>query len=153
MNNIEYRNTLYEVNEIFGALDKDLINQVPSQLIDKIKANKSENYNFKLDPTKTLKEQKLLKTTKEFLAGLYLTYWADEQEKNNMKKRMLENERRQQEEFDKNFKESIFNPDKPKAETQETTTAVAPEVAMVEKKDNPFKTFLGKILGFFNKNK
>lgn len=150
MNDIEYRNTLYEVNEIFGALDKDLINQVPAQLIDKIKTNKSENYNFKLDPTKPLKEQKLLKTTKEFISGLYLTYWADEQEKNNMKKRMLENERRQQEEFDKNFKESIFhNP--PKEATPVINEPVKIEAAMIETKANPFKTFLKKITDFFSR--
>lgn len=151
MNESDYKNALYEVNEIFGALDQSLVEKVPQKLIDKIKSNKSENYTFKLDLTKPLKEQNLLKTTKEFLAGLYFTYWADEQEKNNMKKRMLENERRQQEEFDKNFKESIFNPDNQRAEEMKSFDTLKSETAMTEVNENYFKKFMNRIINFFSK--
>ncbi len=153
MNETDYRNALYEVNEIFGALDQSLVEKVPEKLIDKIKSNKSENYAFKLDLTKPLKDQKLLKTTKEFLAGLYFSYWADEQEKNNMKKRMLENERRQQEEFDKNFKESIFNPENQKIANEKVSVAAETENAMVEVNENYFKKFMNKLVNFFSRNK
>lgn len=152
MNNIEYRNTLYEVNEVFGILDKSLVDKLPKDLVEKIAAQKAKKHDFKLDYTKPLKDQKLLKTTRQFLSGLYLTYWAEEQDKIKMRKRMLENERKQYEYFEKNYKESIFNPENAKVTENTTTIPVKDEFAMIEKtEDNFFKKFWTKITSFFNK--
>lgn len=152
MNNVEYRNTLYEVNEVFGILDKSLVEKLPKDLVEKIAAQKAKKHDFKLDYTKPLKDQKLLKTTRQFLSGLYLTYWAEEQDKIKMRKRMLENERKQYEYFEKNYKESIFNPENAKVIENTTTIPVKDEFAMIEKtEDNFFKRFWAKLTSFFNK--
>ena len=70
-----------------------------------------------------------------------------------MKKRMLENERRQQEEFDKNFKESIFNPENQKIANEKVSVDAETENAMVEVNENYFKKFMNKLVNFFSRNK
>lgn len=117
MNNVEYKNTLYEVNEVFKSLDKNLLEKLPEELIKRIASEKSEKHTFAIDFDKPLKEQNFLKTTREFLAGLYLTYWADPIEKNNMKKRMIENERKQLEEYEKNYGSNVLNDNSEKENT------------------------------------
>lgn len=151
MNNIEYRNTLYEVNEVFGILDKSLIDKLPKDLVEKIVAQKAKKHDFKLDYTKPLKDQKLLKTTRQFLSGLYLTYWAEEQDKIKMRKRMLENERKQYENFEKNYKESIFYNETPNSVSNQSIP-VAEEFAMIEvEEDGFFKKLWSRFLNLFSK--
>ena len=148
MNNVEYRNTLYEFNEVLGILDKSLVEKLPEDLVNKISAQKAQKHNFKLDYTKPLKDQKLLKTTRQFLSGLYLTYWADEQEKIKMRKRMLENERKQYEYFEKNYKESIFYNEP--ISTTSTNIPVPNEFAIIEvKEEGFFKKLWAKITTLF----
>ena len=150
MNNVEYRNTLYEVNEVFGILDKSLVEKLPKDLLEKIAAQKAKKHDFKLDYTKPLKEQKLMKTTRQFLSGLYLTYWAEEQDKIKMRKRMLENERKQYENFEKNYRESIFYNETTSEE--KTNTPVASEFAMVEvEEDGFFRKLWAKFTSLFSK--
>lgn len=151
MNNVEYRNTLYEVNEVFGILDKSLVEKLPKDLVEKIAAQKAKKHDFKLDYTKPLKEQKLLKTTKQFLSGLYLTYWAEEQDKIKMRKRMLENERKQYENFEKNYKESVFYNETP-ASVSTQSIPVREEFAMIEvEEDGFFKKLWSRFLNLFSK--
>ena len=150
MNNIEYKNTLYEVNEVFGILDKSLVEKLPKDLVDKIVTQKAKKHDFKLDYTKPLKEQKLMKTTRQFLSGLYLTYWAEEQDKIKMRKRMLENERKQHEYFEKNYKESIFYNEA--VITEQTNIPVKNEFAMVKvEEEGFFKKLWTKFASLFSK--
>ena len=152
MNNAEYRNTLYEVSEVFGALDQKLMNKLPKELVEKIIANKAEKHSFKMDYKKPLKEQNFMKTTKEFLAGLYLTYWADEKEKNSMKKRMLENEKRQLENFERNYKENIFASSNQVTANEVKSVPVADDFVMIEvEEDGFFKKLWSRFLNLFSK--
>ena len=155
MTDVEYRNSLYELSEIFKILDKNLIAKIPQRLKDIIAKEKSTNYNFKLDYSKKLSEQKLSETTELFLTTLHLKYWCNEEEKQQILNAMRENENKYQEEL-----RERYNPDnlfKNKYNSVENNNnqeqAVRQQMQMIECKDESwFKKMFTKIKNFFKRN-
>ena len=94
MTDIEYRNTLSEVSEILKIMDDSLAQKIPKKLKDEIETNKSSNHNFVYDLRLGLQEQKIMKTTEQYLTMLYLRYWCTENEKKEVLEAMNENEKK-----------------------------------------------------------
>lgn len=154
MTDLEYKNTLYEVNEILKILDQSLIDKLPVSVIEEIKKNKSDHYNFKMDYKKSLKEQKMLETTEQYLASLYLKYWCNQTEKEEVLELMHQNEVNYQEELKEKYnpdnlfkRESIPN-------TSMKDVLNSENLKLVEiKKKSIWSKLLHKIKKIFSKDK
>ena len=154
MTEVEYRNSLYELNEIFKILDKNLIEKLPKALLKKIANEKSTNYNFSLDYSKRLSEQNLSETTELFLTTLHLKYWCNKEEQQQILNAMKKNEIEYQEELRKKYNtDNLFkNKYKTKEDVNNQEQTDIQQVQMIEyKKDNLFKKILNKIKHFFKR--
>ena len=76
-----YNNALYEVYEIISYLSEESKSKIPRKLIEYIEENKSNNYNFELDTTALLEEQKLLPETEAFITIIYRDYLCNDESK------------------------------------------------------------------------
>ena len=84
MENIEYSNSLYQINEILKYVTPNLKARIPKKVISYIENNKSKDFNWKIDKTIPLEKQNLLSTTKELLTVLYRDYMCDDIEKKKL---------------------------------------------------------------------
>ena len=107
MTNKMYKNTLFEVSTILKFIDKSLVEKIPQKVRNNIEINKSNDYIFNYDESKSLHEQSMLKTTEQYLTMLFLRYIASEDEKTEVLKAMNENEKI----YQKKRREK-YNPDK-----------------------------------------
>ena len=106
MENIEYSNSLYQINEILKYVTPNLKARIPKKVISYIENNKSKDFNWKIDKTMSLEKQNLLPTTKELLTVLYRDYMCDDIEKKKLNKILNENEIKYQ-----NYMREKYNPD------------------------------------------
>ena len=67
MENIEYSNALYQINEILKYMAPNLKARIPKKFISYFENNKSQEYNWTIDESLPLEKQDLLPTTKEIL--------------------------------------------------------------------------------------
>ncbi len=94
MTDIEYKNTLFEVSIILKHLDRSLIEKIPQSVIDDIELNKSKDYIFNYDLTKSLSNQKMLTTTEQYLSILYLRFLASKDERKEVLGAIKENDKK-----------------------------------------------------------
>ncbi len=76
----KYRDGLAEVDIILGFADQESLDKIPESFKTFIIKNKSK-YISKIDPQKSLNEQKLLYETKVILSIMYRDYWSSEEER------------------------------------------------------------------------
>ena len=152
MTDVEYKNTLYEVSEILKILDNSLVKKIPEKVKQEIELNKSQSHNFEYDSSKSLDEQKILKTTEKYLTMLFLRYWCTEEEKTEVLKAMNENEKKYQAEI-----REKYNPDKLFEDKKETIFNVKEQkdnyenVQMTVYKENIISKILRFIKNMFSK--
>lgn len=89
---IEYSEAVSETLEILKYMDDELLNKIPLDIIKKLKEKKSETYVNKFDEKDGIDVNKISERTKNILAVLYRDYIANEQEKIEFEKMLLENE-------------------------------------------------------------
>ena len=106
MENIEYSNALYQINEILKYMAPNLKARIPKKFISYFENNKSQEYNWTIDESLPLEKQDLLPTTKEILTVLYKDFICDDMERVKLEKTLNSNELKYQEELRKKY-----NPD------------------------------------------
>lgn len=150
MENVEYLNSLYQVSEIIKYFSPELKNKIPKKLLTYFEENKSQNYNWNLDKTKSLKEQKLLENTKEILSMIYKEYLCDEKEKLEIEKILIDNEISYQNSLSKKYSSDIFGK---KSRKMSCTDGEINEnnVELLKYKEPIFKRILNKIKAIFKK--
>ena len=133
-----YSIALAEVDEILNYVEASYISKIPNDILDIIKTGKSENIDFKYNPTQKLSEQKVHKETLEIISYLSFNFWTDEAEKKEFEKIYHDNFNKIEEE-----KRAKYNPDdlfkNVKTEKKEELPVV------IEKKANFFTKFIEKI--------
>ena len=148
MTNIMYKNTLFEVSTILKFVDKSLVEKIPQKVRNNIEINKSNDHIFNYDESKSLHEQKMLKTTEQYLTMLFLRYIASEDEKTEVLKAMNENEKIYQEKQREQYNsENLF-----KNKTQiikEEKELVNENNSMIKYKETFFIRVLNRIKIFF----
>lgn len=77
-----------EVCEILKYIPDEDYNKIPKSFKQMLDQNKDKNYKFKLDESKSLKEQKLLRDTKVILAVILKKYLASPEEKQIINKKI-----------------------------------------------------------------
>lgn len=140
MENIEYSNALYQINEILKYMAPNLKARIPKKFISYFENNKSQEYNWTIDESLPLEKQDLLPTTKEILTVLYKDFICDDMERVKLEKTLNSNELKYQEELRKKY-----NPDNIFEDRQKNT-----EYAEIQTKDTKIVTykesFLSKII-------
>ena len=71
---IQYQNALAEVDYILNITSEKIIKKIPKTLLDFIKKNKAEDYQFYLNEELSLVEQPLRKETRAILSLIYRNY-------------------------------------------------------------------------------
>ena len=83
-----------ELYEIFNYLDYSILEKIPNELKEHIYNIKNNNYNFKLDKSKTLIDQELLQETKQILSVIFLKYCCTQSEVDEILEKHLEIEKK-----------------------------------------------------------
>lgn len=129
MENIEYSNSLYQINEILKYMEPNLKARIPKKFISYFENNKSQEYNWNIDKSLPLEKQDLLPTTKEILAVLYKDFICDDVERVKLEKTLSNNEIKYQEELRKKYNPDNIFKDRQKSteyvETQKENTEIA----------------------------
>ena len=90
-----YERVMCETKEILKYLEPNILNKIPDKVKKYIENNSSTQYTFKIDKSKRLVEQNLLKETQEFMSLLYLEYCCEPDEKQRLLEVCIENEQKQ----------------------------------------------------------
>ena len=149
MENIEYSNSLYQINEILKYIAPNLKARIPKKFITYFENNKSEDYNWQIDTSIPLEKQDLLPTTKEILAVLYKDFMCDDIERAKLDKVLNENEKKYQNEL-----REKYNPDnlfKDRQNNIKTEQIENENTAIVTYKKSFFSKIISKIKLFFHK--
>lgn len=129
MENIEYSNSLYQINEILKFMAPNLKDRIPKKFISYFENNKSQEYNWTIDKSLPLEKQDLLPTTKEILTVLYKDFICDDIERVKLEKTLSNNEIKYQEELREKYNPDNIFKDRQKTteyvETQEENTEIA----------------------------
>jgi len=99
------KNSYTEVYTILQDLNEEEYNKIPVEVIEAIKINRNEEYNYELDDELELKEQPMLLETKAILFNLFRDYLATPEQRKKILK--MQNEERQKEELKKQQKYDV----------------------------------------------
>ena len=135
------KNAYTEVYTILQELNEEEYNKIPLEVVEAIKLNRNEEYDYKLDDELELKEQPMLPETKAILFNLFRDYLATPEQK--IKIIRMQNEERQKNELKKQQKHSteIFtNRQKENIVKQNNN-----ETQIIEYKENLFRRMLNRI--------
>jgi len=140
-----FPNAYKEVYEILKYVPKEDISKIPQEFLKLIKKNMNKSYDFKINENiDFIEEQEIMQETKTILAYIFLNYWANDVQKETIKKKfkndILEAENKRRE---------LYNVDvfKNKNKTNENKTEKLEMI--VYKKENIFIKIFNKIKRFF----
>ena len=145
MNKIEcdYSKVFSEIYEILKYLPNDLSNKIPKYLKENIENNRDKDYKYKYDANLKVYENEMMEETKDFIAGLYLNYICDEQEKDELIDICVKNDQKKEKELRKKYNPNdLFNKNINKKR-------VPQNMEMIKYKENFWKKIVNKIKGIF----
>ena len=145
MLNQRYAEASVEVLDILEHMNANDLARVSNKFINFLKENASKNYICNLDYSKKLNDMELKQETRGLLALMYEKYWCPEEEKEELKKKFYENEKKYQEEL-----REKYNPDNIFSKNQ--NNIIEPEnkqTQLIEYKESVFRKILNKIRAFF----
>ena len=141
------KNAYTEVYTILQDLNEEEYNKIPPEIIEAIRTNRNEKYEYDLDENLELKDHQMLPETKAILFNLFRDYLATPKQKEKIIR--MQNEERQKNELKKQqqYNVDVFaNNAKENIKTKEKE-----QVELIEYKENIFKRILNKIKNFFTK--
>lgn len=134
-----------DINYIISNLDSESLKKIPKELIQFFLDNADKNYKTTLTTSKLLEEQELNPKTEELICMITLNYLVNEEQKQELLKKLNQNEKSYQELLEKKYNHNnLFENRKenneyiPKNNIQETS--------LVEYKENIFIRFKKYIL-------
>lgn len=142
MNKVEYSRAMSDVLAILSNTDIDLVKKIPNSFMKFLRENQDKNYVTNIDITKPIEMQKLDRKTKTLLSLIYVKYFCDVKQKNEISKKINTNEI----EYSRKLNENMFlNREKNREKTNENLSLV--EV----KTENFFVRIINKIKNIFRK--
>ena len=148
MKNIEYSNSLYQINEILKYMEPNLKARIPKKFISYFENNKSQEYSWTIDKSQPLEKQDLLPTTKEILTVLYKEFICDDIEKIELEKTLSNNEIKYQEKLREKYNpDNIFEDRKSNPKTEQ----IENENTSIAYKESFFSKLINKIKLIFSK--
>lgn len=145
------RNAYKEVYTVLQDLNEEEYNKIPSEIIETIKENSNEEYEFVLNDELELKEQLLLPETKAILFNLFRDYLATPVQKEKIIKMQSEERKKLEEKKKQNYDSvDIFKTNKQKDVEEKTNNQELQPVQI--KKEGFFRKIINKIKLFFKNN-
>lgn len=145
MLNQRYAEASVEVLDILEHMNTNDLAKVSNKFIDFLKENASKNYICNLDYSKKLNDMELKEETRGLLALMYEKYWCPEEEKEELKKKFYENEKKYQKEL-----REKYNPDNIFTKNQDNIIeSENNQTQLIEYKESVFRKILNKIRAFF----
>lgn len=146
-NNVENIQAYTELYCLLKYFPKEYIKKLPEKLVKFFTENSKDEFKIKIDYRTDLKNQKLSKKTYDLLAVLKYNYWSTESEKEEIRKKIKENEIL----FQKELSEK-YNPDNLfKNKTKEPEIIQETNVSMIEYKETIFTKIMNKIKRIFKR--
>lgn len=149
MENIEYSNSLYQINEILKYVTPNLKARIPKKVISYIQNNKSKDFNWKIDKALPLEKQELLPTTRELITVLYKDYMCDDIARLKLSKVLKENQIK----YENEVREK-YNPDnifKERNRSYETNKRTIENNEIVSYKESFLSKIINKLKSYFYK--
>lgn len=145
------RNAYKEVYTVLQDLNEEEYNKIPLEVIETIKENSNEEYEFVLNDELELKEQLLLPETKAILFNLFRDYLATPVQKEKIIKMQTEERKKLEEKKKQNYDNvDIFKTNKNKDVEEKVNIQ---ELQLVQiKKGGLFRKLINKIKLFFKNN-
>ena len=146
MNDVDAR-MCTDISIIISMMPSQMQDKISQKLKDFIENNKAENYSSNINPTVPLKEQILKKETKAMLGIIYRDYLCSEEQR----RKLLENEKTEIEEYERELREK-YNPDNLfKNKTKEVEEEIATsETALTDYKEGFLSRLKNLIYRLFN---
>ena len=144
------KNAYTEVYTILQDLNEEEYKKIPLEVVDAIRLNRNEEYEYELDEELELKEQPMLPETKAILFNLFRDYLSTQEQKAKIIR--MQNEERQKNELkkQKQYNTDVFeNKQRQNIEQTEECAEKLTETNLVIYKENIFKRILNKIKRFF----
>ena len=139
----EYAEAYAEIDEILEYLPDEYVNKIPVKLREFYKKAKDKEYVSKIDPYKTLDNQDMKHTTKVLLTIIYREYWCNKEEKAELDKILIENDRKHEAEI-----REKYNPDNIFKKIEKTEEIEKIEETALENYEN--KTWYKKAIDFIS---
>ena len=146
---------LSEVSHYLKGCDDEALNKLPKKLINFIESNKSKDYECNFDYRKRLSELNIMPETKSFIALICISYWCDEESKQELLKQLNQNDIDYQKELSAKYTDMFA---KPEETVKQQNEAVEKEESKEIVKYNEEKWYqvifskIKKILFFWKKN-
>ena len=102
-----YAKAYKEIIEILKYTKKSDVKKIPKEKIIMWKTNMDENWNFKVDTSKNLEDQKILAETRAIIANIFYDYWATDYQKQR-----IDEKNKKIAEIQEIQKREKYNPDK-----------------------------------------
>lgn len=104
-----YARAYKEVIEVLKYTKREDVNKIPQCKIVLWKQNMKKDYNFKIDPNKSLEEQNLSSETKAIIANTFKKYWATDYQRGRIEaKEKYDREQAEREKIEKYNPNEIF---------------------------------------------
>lgn len=145
----EFAEASAEINEILGYLPTEYVEKIPAKLRVFFNKVKKADYVSKIDPYKQLDEQELKPKTEILLTIIYRNYWCNEEERAELDKILIENDKKYEEEL-----RERYNPDnifKKKEIIEEKIETIQSNLPAEIKKESFVKKLFNYIKGLFRK--
>ena len=154
MREVGYSEAAVEVLDILNYTDKEDVARIPQSFIKFLTDISSKNYKAKFNHEQPINGLNLKKQTKELLGFIYITWWANSEEREKYKK-LIHNENSTKEEIKESYNvNNIFKNKKEEKENKIIQNESTMETSIAEyKKESLLKKFLNKILSFFGSKK
>lgn len=144
-----------EINEILKYLSEEQVNKIPLKLRNLFAEIAKEDYKPHIDPQKSILEQRISPKTKDILVIFYRNYWSNTDRRNEINKRLIENENIYQNELSKKYNvDNIFkksNNTKIVSEADHNTEIQ--NNMMIIKKNGLISRIINKLRNLFSSNK
>ncbi len=102
----EFAEAAAEINEILEYLPKEYVEKIPVKLREFFEKVRKQDYVSNIDPYKSLDEQDLKPKTKTLITVIYRNYWCTKEEREELDKILIENDKKYEEEL-----REKYNPD------------------------------------------
>ncbi len=145
------KNAYQEAYTILQELNEEEYSKIPPEVIQALKENRNEEYNYELDEDQELKYQPMLPETKAILFNIFRDYLSTPEQKEKIKK--MQSEERAKLEIKKKEQYNTENMFKSNTQQETQVEPVKETEALVKvKKENWLKKAVEKIKNLFKKH-
>lgn len=143
----EFAEAATEINKILSYLPTEYVKKIPIRLRKFFEDVESKEYIPNIDPYKQLDKQDLKPKTQTLLTIIYRNYWCTEQERAELDKILIKNDKK----YEKELREK-YNPDDIFKNKQKILTTIQDTNLPIEiRKENFIKRLINYIKELFNR--